>query len=106
MKMHEIGSAPCSVTSSEGVTGGGGGGGGGGIGTKERLKLEEVLEMCADYERQIEAEQKQGLLMRRQIEQVLLKFSNLISFTCCTVKSKVCWLLRILPMCNNHVLII
>ena len=103
--MHEIGSAPCSVTSSEGITGGGGGGGGG-IGTKERLKLEEVLEMCADYERQIEAEQKQGLLMRRQIEQVLLKFSNLISFTCCTVKSKVCWLLRILPMCNNHVLII
>ena len=86
--MHEIGSAPSSVTSSEGSTGGGGGGGG--IGTKERLKLEEVLEMCADYERQIEAEQKQGLLMRRQIEQVLLKFSNLISFTCCTFKSAVC----------------
>ena len=85
MKMHEIGSAPSSVTSSEGITGGGGG-----IGTKERLKLEEVLEMCADYERQIEAEQKQGLLMRRQIEQVLLKFSNLISFTCCTFKSAVC----------------
>ena len=39
------------------------------IGASERLKLEEILEMCADYERQIEAEQKQGLLIRRQMEE-------------------------------------
>ena len=45
------------------------GGGAASVGPTESLKLEDILEMCADYERQIEAEQKQGLLMRRQMEQ-------------------------------------
>ena len=44
-------------------------GGAASVGPTESLKLEDILEMCADYERQIEAEQKQGLLMRRQMEQ-------------------------------------
>ncbi len=38
----------------------------------ERVKLEEILELCADYERQIEAEQREGLERRqRQLQDAL-----------------------------------
>ena len=34
----------------------------------EKTQLEEVLDMCADYERQIEAEQKEALRLRQTSE--------------------------------------
>ena len=34
----------------------------------EKTQLEEVLDMCADYERQIEAEQKEALRLRQSSE--------------------------------------
>ena len=47
----------------------------------EKTQLEEVLDMCADYERQIEAEQKEALRLRQKdnLANVNQEWNNYIS---------------------------